>query len=260
MGTAHTTHHHLPALAIPGAAVPDLLFTSPTDVLYLTRRFMGFHIIKHYYVMRQYKESSGVVLDFLQFLRSATSLPADFTAQLDAAIEVGRASTLTSTAAALHTVMCMGKRCIAAVSCVVLTGSMEQVLQQLTQHICLAVLRLLPDATTRHPHPCLHCPDPPSPTRCHVQVAQEGCEQLPHIMRIIRQPDVLNEAYSFRYPLRPWPLCQVPQLTEVSTEALGAFKTHVHTYRAMSPTSLPCARAVSRLILWTACAHGPDTP
>lgn len=51
----------------------------------------------------------------------------------------------------------------------------------------------------------------------HLQVAQEACEQLPPIMRIIRQPDVLNEAYAFRYPARPWPLSHVPQTTEVGS-------------------------------------------
>ena len=51
---------------------------------------MGKHIPKHYYVMRQYEEASGVVLEFLQFLRSeASSLPAGFPAELDEAIEVG---------------------------------------------------------------------------------------------------------------------------------------------------------------------------
>jgi hypothetical protein len=53
---------------------------------------MGKFILKHYYVMRQFEEASGVVLDFLQFLRSEASLPADFRAELDAAIEVGDAA------------------------------------------------------------------------------------------------------------------------------------------------------------------------
>lgn len=56
-------------------------------------RWMGFHIIKHYYAMRQYVEASSGVRDFLQFLRSEARLPADFAAALDAAIEVGQAAT-----------------------------------------------------------------------------------------------------------------------------------------------------------------------
>jgi hypothetical protein len=58
------------------------------DVVYITRRWMSIHTIKHYYVMRQYHQASGVVLEFLQFLRSEASLPSAFTKQLDAAIEV----------------------------------------------------------------------------------------------------------------------------------------------------------------------------
>lgn len=46
-------------------------------------------VIRHYYRMRQYHEASGVVLSFLQFLRSeAPGLPADFAADLNAAIKV----------------------------------------------------------------------------------------------------------------------------------------------------------------------------
>lgn len=46
-------------------------------------------MIRHYYRMRQYHEASGVVLSFLQFLRSeAPGLPADFAADLNAAIKV----------------------------------------------------------------------------------------------------------------------------------------------------------------------------
>lgn len=53
------------------------------------------------------------------------------------------------------------------------------------------------------------------------QVAEAGVEQLPHVMRIIRQPDAVNEAYSFKYQLRPWPLCHVPQTAQVGWLARG---------------------------------------
>lgn len=49
---------------------------------------MGRHIIRHYFVMRQYKEASELVLSFLQFLHSNASLPANFAAEVDAAIKV----------------------------------------------------------------------------------------------------------------------------------------------------------------------------
>jgi len=53
---------------------------------------MGFHVIKHYYVMSQFVEASTGVRDFLQFLRSEARLPADFAAALDAAIQVRQAA------------------------------------------------------------------------------------------------------------------------------------------------------------------------
>lgn len=59
-----------------------------------------------------------------------------------------------------------------------------------------------------------------------LQVAKDGCAQLPHIMRIIRQPDVVNEAYAFRCPIRPWPLSHVPQTTEVGTQLCWAYQWH----------------------------------
>lgn len=58
------------------------------DVVSIVRKFVSFHLMKHYYVMRQFDEVTSVVLDFLQFLRKDTSLPADMSAQLDTAIEV----------------------------------------------------------------------------------------------------------------------------------------------------------------------------
>jgi hypothetical protein len=49
---------------------------------------MGRHIIRHYFVMRQYEEASELVLSFLQFLRSSASLPAKLAAEVDEAIKV----------------------------------------------------------------------------------------------------------------------------------------------------------------------------
>jgi hypothetical protein len=124
------------------------------DVLGITRKFMGSHVVRHYYVKRQYDEATQVALGFLQFLRSdcEASLPTNFLAQLDAAIGV----------------------------------------------------------------------------------AKDGCEELPHIMRIIRQPDYLNEAYSFRYQSRPWPLCHVPQTTEIKESSSrcwpGDNEQHLHAW------------------------------
>jgi hypothetical protein len=67
---------------------------------------------------------------------------------------------------------------------------------------------------------CRSSSNSPSPlflllSRSPLQVAELGVKELPHVMRIMRQPDMLNEAYSFRYQSRPWPLCHVPQTTEV---------------------------------------------
>lgn len=59
------------------------------ELLYITRRWMGVHIIKHYYVMRQYRDASTVVLGFLKYLKSEGTLPAKMAKELDAAIEVG---------------------------------------------------------------------------------------------------------------------------------------------------------------------------
>lgn len=89
--------------------------------------------------------------------------------------------------------------------------------------------------TTFNPQPA-KCPTPV------MQVAEDACEQLPHIMRIIRQPDVLNEAYAFCYQSRPWPLCHVPQTTEVrcmellSTVGLRASKS----LEAPAPANIGC--------------------
>lgn len=47
-------------------------------------------------------------------------------------------------------------------------------------------------------------------------------------MRIMRQPDVLNEAYAFRYPLRPWPLAHVPATTAVSVMCSPLHMQAVH--------------------------------
>jgi hypothetical protein len=72
-----------------GLACPAL-FLAHADVLGITRKFMGSHVVRHYYVKRQYDEATQVALGFLQFLRSdcEASLPANFLAQLDAAIGV----------------------------------------------------------------------------------------------------------------------------------------------------------------------------
>lgn len=118
-----------------GAASPA---KAAVDLVYIARKFFGQFIIKHYYVMRQYKEASGVALAFLKFLRSEGSLPPYLAAKdLDAAIQIG----------------------------------------------------------------------------------EEGVAQLPHVMRIVRQPDALNEAWGRVYPLRPFPLCTVPCSTEVKTSS-----------------------------------------
>jgi hypothetical protein len=72
------------SFAFPGS------YGLPADVLGITRKFMGVHVVRHYYVKRQFDEATQVALGFLQFLRSEceASLPADFLAQLDAAIAV----------------------------------------------------------------------------------------------------------------------------------------------------------------------------
>lgn len=59
------------------------------DVVAITRKFMGYHIIKHYYVMKQYLEASNVVRAFLRFLGSETNLPDTFKAFIGEAIKVG---------------------------------------------------------------------------------------------------------------------------------------------------------------------------
>lgn len=60
------------------------------------------------------------------------------------------------------------------------------------------------------------------------------------MMRIIRQPDVLNEAYSFRYQSRPWPLCHVPQTTEVrgTVRHASRHQSYVHWVTGLKPGSL----------------------
>lgn len=75
----------LSGLYAEGAAASS---KATVDLVYITRRWFGLHIIKHYYVMRQYKDASGVVLNFLKFLRSEGTLPSSFSKALDAAIEV----------------------------------------------------------------------------------------------------------------------------------------------------------------------------
>lgn len=69
------------------------------DLVYITTKWMGFHIVKHYYVMRQYKEASGVVCSFLQFCKREGALPASLSKQLDVALEV-RAAGCAGTGAA----------------------------------------------------------------------------------------------------------------------------------------------------------------
>eukprot|EP00775_Hariotina_reticulata_P007001 gene7001-7215_t len=75
----------LSGLVVPGhAAAPG---PSMPDLLYIVRKWMGFHIIKHYYIMRQYKEASEVVLAFLKFIKTDTTLPPAMRNDLDAALE-----------------------------------------------------------------------------------------------------------------------------------------------------------------------------
>lgn len=61
---------------------------APLDLLYITTRWFGLHIIKHYYRMRQYKEASTVTSNFLKYLKAEGSLPNSMTKELDAAIQV----------------------------------------------------------------------------------------------------------------------------------------------------------------------------
>lgn len=59
-----------------------------TDLEGITTKFASYHVIKHYFKMRQYNEATGVVRDFLKYLRSEGTLPAAASTQLDAAIQV----------------------------------------------------------------------------------------------------------------------------------------------------------------------------
>ncbi|KAF6255483.1 hypothetical protein COO60DRAFT_1535092 [Scenedesmus sp. NREL 46B-D3] len=62
---------------------------STADIVYMSRRWFGLHIIKHYYVMRQYKDASGVVLGFLKFMKAEGTLPSSMSKDLDTAIQTG---------------------------------------------------------------------------------------------------------------------------------------------------------------------------
>jgi hypothetical protein len=77
----------LSGLTAPGRATANGR-TSP-DVLYVVRKWMGFHIIRHYFTMRQYKEASEVVLNFLKFLIEDSALPLAFRKELESALQVG---------------------------------------------------------------------------------------------------------------------------------------------------------------------------
>jgi hypothetical protein len=84
----------------PSAQPDHAAAAAPADIQGITLRFVGFHIIKHYFKMRQYNEAAGVVLDFLKYLRSEATLPPPFAAQLDAAIKVTGGGVLVATGAA----------------------------------------------------------------------------------------------------------------------------------------------------------------
>ncbi|KAF8059999.1 hypothetical protein HT031_004937 [Scenedesmus sp. PABB004] len=80
----------LSGLAADGAAPPP---RAVPDLVYIARRWFGLHIIKHYYVMRQYKDASGVVLAFLKHLRDTGATPA-LAKELGQAIEIGEAASV----------------------------------------------------------------------------------------------------------------------------------------------------------------------
>jgi hypothetical protein len=75
-----------PALWLCGACAAAA--TRTADVVQITRKFLGFHCMKHYYVTRQFDELTGVVLNFLKELQKEDGLPAAFRAQLDPAVQV----------------------------------------------------------------------------------------------------------------------------------------------------------------------------
>jgi hypothetical protein len=62
----------------------------------MSRRWFGLHIIKHYYVMRQYKDASGIVLGFLKFMKAEGTLPSSMSKDLDTAIQVRSSSSSNS--------------------------------------------------------------------------------------------------------------------------------------------------------------------
>jgi hypothetical protein len=75
----------LSGLFAEGAAVNP---KATADIVYMSRRWFGLHIIKHYYVMRQYKDASGIVLGFLKFMKAEGTLPSSMSKDLDTAIQV----------------------------------------------------------------------------------------------------------------------------------------------------------------------------
>eukprot|EP00879_Flechtneria_rotunda_P001274 GHRR01001422.1.p1 GENE.GHRR01001422.1~~GHRR01001422.1.p1 ORF type:complete len:307 (+),score=90.27 GHRR01001422.1:1674-2594(+) len=60
------------------------------DIVYITRKWFGVHIIKHYYIMRQYNDASHVVLEFLRFLRTEGTLPASLSKELDESVDIAQ--------------------------------------------------------------------------------------------------------------------------------------------------------------------------
>lgn len=76
----------LSGLFAEGAAVDP---KATADIVYMSRRWFGLHIIKHYYVMRQYKDASGTVLGFLKFMKAEGTLPSSMSKDLDTAIQIG---------------------------------------------------------------------------------------------------------------------------------------------------------------------------
>jgi hypothetical protein len=58
------------------------------ELLYISRRWFGLHVTKHYYSMRLYQDALGIVLRFLQLLKREAVLPSSLARELDDAIAV----------------------------------------------------------------------------------------------------------------------------------------------------------------------------
>lgn len=59
------------------------------ELLYISRRWFGLHVTKHYYSMRLYQDALGIVLRFLQLLKREAVLPSSLARELDDAIAIG---------------------------------------------------------------------------------------------------------------------------------------------------------------------------